>query len=88
MSDQPSANTSNTSPVFASSEVISSVAHVVDGYGGDGDGYGSSIALNGSGTVVVGAPRDSEGNVYAGGSVVVRQPDGFGGVIELKLTAP
>ncbi|WP_189439027.1 VCBS domain-containing protein, partial [Pseudovibrio japonicus] len=35
-----------------------------------------------------GAPRDSEGNVYAGGSVVVRQPDGFGGVIELKLTAP
>ncbi|WP_200962097.1 hypothetical protein, partial [Pseudovibrio sp. POLY-S9] len=88
MSDQTPTNTSNTAPVFVSSEVISSLAHVVDAQGASADGYGSSVAVNGAGTIVVGAPRDSEGNVYAGGSVVVRQPDGVGGVTELKLTAP
>ncbi|SDR19409.1 hypothetical protein [Pseudovibrio sp. Tun.PSC04-5.I4] len=49
------------------------------------DGYSSSVALNRSGMVVVGAPQDSEGNLYAGGSNVVRQPDGQGEVPEIKL---
>lgn len=82
MSDSVS---SNNAPVFGPVEVISSSELILDSNGSFLDELGSSIAVNASGTIIIGAPQET---ISGDGSAIVRQPDGQGGYIEIKLSPP
>jgi len=59
--------------------------HALDGFAGDQ--FGSSIAVNDDGVIVVGAVGDDDADAGAGAAYAF-VPDGNGGYLHFKLTAP